>query len=142
MSGSKFVFGTVLWFTLALSAGASDLVGNVSDQLRAQGYDRITASSTWLGRIRIVAGRSDGMREIVLDSRTGEVLRDVWQVAPRTGGTPDAVAPSLMERPAKSGVDGVTVKQPNAANWDNGDDASAFAGSTEESEAGAADVPD
>jgi len=46
------------------------------DELKAQGFSYIEIRSTLLGRARIVAYSADAMREIVLSSATGEVLRD------------------------------------------------------------------
>lgn len=58
----------------ALAAYSDDVVL----QLAKQGYQAITVTTTWLGRVRIVATRDGGMREIVLNPRTGEILRDLW----------------------------------------------------------------
>ena len=49
--------------------------------LRTSGYRQISVESTWLGRIRILASKGAEQREIVLNPRTGEVLRDVVRVA-------------------------------------------------------------
>jgi uncharacterized membrane protein YgcG len=76
-------------FLLGLTASASVLMTNgaalaasfsedVVAQLVQLGFSDITAETTLLGRIRIVARRGDGVREIVLNPRTGEVLRDTW----------------------------------------------------------------
>ncbi len=48
------------------------------EQLKDQGFSRIQVSRTWLGRIRIVATNQNFRREIILNPRTGEVLRDLW----------------------------------------------------------------
>ena len=45
-------------------------------QLQLDGYEEITVSRTWLGRMRIVAEKKDVTREIILNRSTGEVLRD------------------------------------------------------------------
>lgn len=58
-----------------LAAGYADAV---VAQLQKQGYDRIKTEETWLGRVRIVAEREGGSREIILNPRTGEILRDLW----------------------------------------------------------------
>ena len=50
-------------------------------QLRQDGYEQIVVTTTLLGRIRIVADGAQGQREIVLNPRTGEVLRDVLLLA-------------------------------------------------------------
>jgi hypothetical protein len=80
------VFIASLVATLA-TAGAS-LADNFSDnivlQLRQQGYAKIEMKKTWLGRVRILATSADAQREIILNPRTGEILRDFWQ--PLGGG--------------------------------------------------------
>jgi hypothetical protein len=64
---------------LAFAASFSE---DVVAQLVRLGFSDITAETTLLGRIRIVARRGDGVREIVLNPRTGEVLRDTWVPGP------------------------------------------------------------
>ena len=66
---------------LVLSAGlasADTYSDDVVAQLSHQGFKAITKQSTWLGRMQIDAERADGHREIVLNPRTGEILRDEW----------------------------------------------------------------
>ncbi|NBZ88246.1 PepSY domain-containing protein [Stagnihabitans tardus] len=62
----------------ALGAFAQDVGESIVAQLRAQGYTQIDIETTWLGRIRILATRGGGQREIIANPRTGEILRDVW----------------------------------------------------------------
>ena len=57
-------------------AFAGDVTGAWVRQLRLDGYERITISRTWLGRTRILAVKGCVEREIMLNRRTGEVLRD------------------------------------------------------------------
>lgn len=57
---------------------AADFADAVVAQLQEQGYERIETEVTWLGRVRIVAERDNGSREIILNPRTGEILRDLW----------------------------------------------------------------
>ncbi len=64
-----------------LAAGAApaqdrDLLTRLVSALRAEGYDQIRTERTLLKRIRIAAGRAGDRREIVIDPRTGEILRD------------------------------------------------------------------
>ena len=64
-----------------LAAGAApaqdrDLLARLVFALRADGYDQIRTERTLLNRIRVIAGRAGERREIVIDPRTGEVLRD------------------------------------------------------------------
>lgn len=69
---------------LALWAGvvsASPYGDEVVSQLTRQGFKNIQVETTWLGRERIVADRADGLREIILNPRSGEILRDTWTAA-------------------------------------------------------------
>lgn len=60
-------------------AFAKDFVDDVVDQLEKQGFTGIRIQRTLLGRIRITGRRQGGQREIILNPRTGEILRDLWQ---------------------------------------------------------------
>ena len=70
----------------ANSALAQGFEASIVDQLRREGYADIRLNTTFLGRVRILALGDKGQREIVINPRTGEVLRDLWQVAPAGGG--------------------------------------------------------
>ncbi|MEO8241492.1 MAG: hypothetical protein ABI832_04220 [bacterium] len=67
------------------SAMAMSFADDVIGQLTSQGFSSISMQTTWLGRVRIVAFRDGGQREIILNPRTGEILRDSWTAA--AGGT-------------------------------------------------------
>lgn len=77
-----------------LAAGAALADGYehaVVSQLRKQGYRKIHVERTLLGRVRISAARGGRSREIILNPRTGEILRDVLlaangQVVPEIAG--------------------------------------------------------
>jgi len=58
------------------TAGAATYEERVIVQLRAMGYTDITISFTLLGRAQILAIGEQDTREIVLNPRTGEILRD------------------------------------------------------------------
>lgn len=60
-------------------ASADAMVDRVTQQLAKQGYSEIVISRTWLGRIRIEAYGGTASREIILNPRTGEILRDYWE---------------------------------------------------------------
>lgn len=62
----------------AMPVSADGLSDSVLSQLRQQGYNEIEMSRTWLGRTRIVARRDGERREIIINPRTGEILRDFW----------------------------------------------------------------
>ncbi|GLS85656.1 hypothetical protein GCM10010873_06290 [Cypionkella aquatica] len=73
------------------AACADSYQKSVVSQLRRQGYRQINVERTLLGRVRIVAARGGGLREIILNPRTGEILRDVLlaadgQVMPEIAG--------------------------------------------------------
>ena len=74
---------TMLTLVACLAAPAAALADSVSDsiarQLRDLGYREITVSRTLLGRTRIVARAKGTYREIIVNPRTGEILRDFWK---------------------------------------------------------------
>ena len=87
MKTTNFVASTIAAIVLAASsANAQDLgsyaensyVQQVASQLSEQGYDIVSIETTFLGRIRIEARYGNSEREVVLNGRTGEVLRDRW----------------------------------------------------------------
>lgn len=87
MKRRLFLFGLATTSVLAAVAGpalAASYAEDVVAQLNQLGFSDLTVETTWLGRIKIVASRTDGVREIVLNPRTGEILRDVWM--PMSGG--------------------------------------------------------
>ncbi len=87
MKRRGFLVGLAAASSLAVVAGpamAASYAEDVIAQLTKLGFSNISVETTWLGRIKIVATRSDGIREIVLNPRTGEILRDVWR--PVSGG--------------------------------------------------------
>ena len=78
----------------ASAAVAESFQSSVVAQLRGQGYGEINVETTMLGRVRIVAARGGASREIILNPRTGEILRDVvlaadGRVEPEIAGSED-----------------------------------------------------
>lgn len=65
---------------LVLSGAGAALAGSVTEaiteQLRGQGYTQVTVTRTFLGRDRIVASGPAREREIIVNPRTNEILRD------------------------------------------------------------------
>jgi hypothetical protein len=61
---------------LAGTANAESATERVTRQLRSLGYEQISITRTWLGRIRFLAIGPAGRREVVVDPRNGEILRD------------------------------------------------------------------
>jgi hypothetical protein len=82
-------------------------------QLRQDGYEQITVTTTLLGRIRIVADGAQGQREIVLNPRPGEVLRDVLLLA--------SLADDGGSRGGRSGGSGSSGNDDDDDNDDNDD---------------------
>ena len=75
-------------------AGAPGFATPTQDEvirrLGDEGYTHVRIGRTLLGRVRIVATSPTHRREIVLNGRTGEILRDYWapldKAAPSAGG--------------------------------------------------------
>lgn len=88
----------------------------IVQQLQHQGYRQITISQTLLGRTRIVATGADRRREIIINPRTGEILRDFWEGD--GGGQPR----SLIDPGGRSAIakDGATASA--GGSDDSGDD--------------------
>ena len=57
-------------------ASAGRFEESVIAQLKSQGYLSIVAEHTLLGRVRIMGQLASERREIILNPRTGEILRD------------------------------------------------------------------
>ena len=75
--------------TLTATPAVADVKDLVISQLKAQGFRKIRIGRTLLGRTRIVAINSRMRREIIINPRTGEILRDYWEVlapGPTEGG--------------------------------------------------------
>lgn len=79
LTARGLILGLALGLNLALSApaAAQSLQDWLVAQLKAQGYQNIAVSRTFLGRLRVVGHLGDMHREVVVNPRTGEVLRDV-----------------------------------------------------------------
>lgn len=63
---------------VSVARADDDDLDELVDILKDQGYERVTLEQTLLGRTRILAHKDGGTREIIINARTGEVLRDVW----------------------------------------------------------------
>lgn len=72
-----FIAGLMAAIVSATVAGAATFQDKIVHDLRLQGYGDVFVQTTFLGRVRIRATKGDDQREIVLNPRTGEVLRDV-----------------------------------------------------------------
>jgi uncharacterized membrane protein YgcG len=83
MKRRVFLSGLMIGPLLSTAVAAQGFISSIITQLRDQGFEEIRQERTLLGRIRIVATRSDGEREIIINPNTGEILRDLWR--PTTG---------------------------------------------------------
>ncbi|MDX2485583.1 MAG: hypothetical protein QNK42_18220 [Pseudodonghicola sp.] len=90
----------------------------ITRQLRQQGYTQITVTRTFLGRARIVATSPDQDREIIVNPRTNEILRD-YSESRETG---DATAPGRGLLDLFSQAQGVPATDSGAGGEDGADD--------------------
>jgi hypothetical protein len=81
MKRRAFLYTCTAFIALAGRAHSASFADLIVEQLTQQGFADIEVETTWLGRVRIVASRTDGLREIILNPRTGEILRDLWTTA-------------------------------------------------------------
>jgi len=92
----------------AVLAGGAATAGSYEDsvvgQLRGQGYRDIDVARTMLGRVRIVGTRRGATREIILNPRTGEILRDVLMAD--DGGVAVQIGDDGSSGKGSSGSDG------------------------------------
>lgn len=59
-------------------AEARDRSDDIVRELKRKGYRITEVGRTFLGRVRILATRDGGRREIIVNPVTGEILRDLW----------------------------------------------------------------
>ncbi len=64
---------------------ARDRSDDIVRQLKKGGYSIVDVSRTFLGRVRILASRKGGRREIIVNPSTGEILRDLWLTREKGG---------------------------------------------------------
>lgn len=74
----------------------ADKEDDIIERLVEAGFGQIEVSRTLLGRVRIVATKGNIRRELVINPRTGEILRDVTLVAEddKSSGSSDGVGRS------------------------------------------------
>jgi hypothetical protein len=78
MKRRQFLLMAMAATALAAGPAHADFESEVRRQLRAQGFKGITVTTTLLGRSKITASRKNRTREIIMNPRTGEILRDLW----------------------------------------------------------------
>lgn len=117
-------------FTLlaALPAAAAGYETDIIGQLRGLGFEEVVVEHTLLGRTRLLAIRDDGTREIILNPRTGEILRDLWVATDRRsrGG-------GLIDNSGGSGSDDDDDDDDDGDDGDGDDDSGSGSGSGSDS---------
>ncbi len=93
-----------------VSVRAASLDEQVAEQLRIYGYTDVEISHTLLGRLRVVGHDGDREREIIVNPRTGEILRDYT-----SGGSSGPDGPRLFPGLAPPGA-------VNAPDWPDSPD--------------------
>lgn len=115
---------------LALAAGAAlaaDPAQVVIDRLRTEGFENITAARTFIGRIRITASKRGQSREVVIDPRTGEILRDLI----RATSTVAAASGSGGDSGSSSGGSSGGGGSDHGGSDDGGDDSDSDSGGSD-----------
>jgi hypothetical protein len=77
MHRRQLLLAVALW-SLAGPALARPVTERVARDLQRQGFTSVEITRTLLGRDRVVATGPDGRREVIVNPRTGEILRDLW----------------------------------------------------------------
>lgn len=113
MQRRDFITGLVSAALCASQAAASSFETGIIEQLRAQGFGGIKVEKTLLGRLRITASKADYGREIVINPRTGEILRDI--VIYKNGN----VSPRISEGRASQSGNGSNASSGNSGNSGN-----------------------
>ncbi len=125
MNRRHFLMSLGVAVATAPMAWAQTFAEQIVQQLVDQGYVNIQVEATLLGRLRISADGSGGQREIILNPRTGEILRDIWFDA---SGNP---VPRLANSSGNSGSDDNGGDDNSGS--DGGDDSSGSGGGDDNS---------
>lgn len=78
MKRLRLILAAIAFVALPVQAALADYVQDLVAVLEDQGYREVSVERTLLGRTRILAVGKNGTRELILNARTGEVLRDIW----------------------------------------------------------------
>ncbi len=128
MNRRKFILTACSAALVPALAQADEIQDAIVRELGAQGYTHVKISRTWLGRLRFVATSESREREIIINARTGEILRDYWHdLSAQSETVPQIVDPNAGRRsgshtstsgsssgPSSSGTgSGSTTEQPD-----------------------------
>ena len=113
---NRFGLALVLVLAGAGAVRADQVTDTIIRQLRQQGYTEVTVTRTFLGRERIVATSPRSEREIIVNPRTGEILRDYAESRDEEGE--DEPRRSLLDLFGPGGED--AAADSGAGEGDNG----------------------
>ena len=97
-------------------------------QLQQQGFRNIVITRTWLGRTRITASSKSAERELIFNSRSGEILRDYSEAK---GG--DVSESTLIDTNTNSGSSTDSSNSGSGGNSGNGGDSGGSGGDSGDS---------
>lgn len=72
---------------MATVPARADFEADIIDWLRGEGFEQIDVTRTFLGRVRILASKASGTREVIFNPRTKEVLRNAWTSSDGSSGS-------------------------------------------------------
>ena len=131
MNRRHFLSVVCLGAVAGTMANAASYEDTVVAQLRAQGYKQIKVERTLLGRVKISAALDGGRREIILNPRTGEVLRVLW-IAAEGGASVSSIVKSNTGTTGSGTTGGGTAGDDNGEDDDSADDNSGNGGGNSE----------
>jgi hypothetical protein len=76
----EFILFGAAAIAVPAAAQTNPFVQDLVLMLQEQGYTRFWVTRTWLGRLRIRAISDTFRREIIMNPKTGEILRDFWEL--------------------------------------------------------------
>lgn len=81
MKRRQFLFAVTAFTLMGTMTARADHEDDILEWLTEQGYRPVDVSRTLMGRVRILAVKGTTRRELVINPRTGEILRDVLTTA-------------------------------------------------------------
>ncbi|PFG63511.1 hypothetical protein AXZ77_2118 [Thioclava sp. ES.031] len=113
----------------------------VTRQLKSYGYQNIDVHRTLLGRVRITGTRKGVEREIVIDPRSGEILRDLSRSSrrPILSDTPLGGNASGTSTETSTSDRTTTTSDDDSSDHDSSDDASDDSSSASSGDDGGSD---
>lgn len=116
MHRRKFLVLVTAFSLSGIMPAWADQEDDIIERLVEAGFGQIEVSRTLLGRVRIVATKGNMWRELVINPRTGEILRDVTRVAE------DEKSSGSSDGGGRSSSDGSGSDDDASSNDDGGED--------------------